>query len=204
MEVRVRRAVFRSFHQSSMRPLSRGASVIIVEKFVRNPHGKVFNAREIGERRISELNLRTVGNHLVNEIDVIELGTYSIRNIPVMVALVGLTAGQAWRIVAYTKENIDKYFGHCYVIKGRKIRHIGGRYRSANLYEAIHEYEAEETGKALKYMGAQEIFTTCTTRRMKQKVTTKVREGGTVKEVIVCRRFENSRITCVCKSRKVW
>lgn len=187
-----------------MRPLSRGASVIIVEKFVRNPHGKVFNAREIGERRISELNLRTVGNHLVNEIDVIELGTYSIRNIPVMVALVGLTAGQAWRIVAYTKENIDKYFGHCYVIKGRKIRHIGGRYRSANLYEAIHEYEAEETGKALKYMGAQEIFATCTTRRMKQKVTTKVREGGTVKEVIVCRRFENSRITCVCKSRKVW
>ena len=53
-------------------------------------------------------------------------------------------------------------------------------------------------------MGAQEIFATCTTRRMKQKVTTKVREGGTVKEVIVCRRFENSRITCVCKSRKVW
>lgn len=187
-----------------MRPLSRGASVIIVEKFVRNPHGKVFSAREIGERRISELNLRTVGNHLVNEIDVIELGTCSIRNIPVMVALVGLTAGQAWRIVAYTKENIDKYFGHCYVIKGRKIRHIGGRYRSANLYEAIHEYEAEETGKTLKYMNAQEIFTTCTTRRMKQKVTTKVREGGTVKEVIVCRRFENSRITCVCKSRKVW
>jgi hypothetical protein len=187
-----------------MRPLSRGASVIIVEKFVRNPHGKVFSAREIGERRISELNLRTVGSHIVNEIDVVELGTCSIRNIPVMVALVGLTAGQAWRIVAYTKENIDKYFGHCYVIKGRKIRHIGGRYRSANLYEAIHEYEAEETGKALKYMGAQEIFATCTTRRMKQKVTTKVREGGTVKEVIVCRRFENSRITCVCKSRKVW
>ena len=194
-----------------MRPLSRGVSVIIVEKFVRNPHGKVFSAREIGERRISELNLRTVGSHIVNEIDVVELGTCSIRNIPVMVALVGLSAEQAWRIVAYTRENIEKYFGHCYVIKGRKIRHIGGRYRSANLYEAIREYEAEEFGRledghtnARNCYRGSDIFRAGMGCKTRPKVTSKVREGGSVKEVIICKRFENSRITCVYKSRKVW
>ena len=187
-----------------------GSPVIDVEKFIVANNGrKVYWTRDIGERRLSELGLR-VGKNIKVEIDLDELGTRSIRRVPTLVALVGLTGRQVWRIVEYTPENIEMYFGHCYVVTGKKIRHIGGRQRSGTLEEMMHQYEAEEFGRledghtnARNCYRGSDIFRAGMGYKTKPKVTSKVRDGGSIGFVIVTKRFDNSRLTCVCKSRKI-
>lgn len=179
-----------------------GSPVIAVRNFVYSNNGqRVYSAREIGERRLAELKLRT--KNIRNLVDAEELGTYSIRRIPVLVAFVGLTSNQSWQIVSYTRENIDKYFGHCYVVTGRKIRHIGGKQRTGDMYDIMRDYEHEETGVPANKMCAENMFRECQGRSTHARVTSKVHEGGTVGFVMVTKRFRNSRLTCVMKTRNI-
>lgn len=175
-----------------------------MEYILSNDRKRVYNARDIGERRLGELGLRC-DNVISNEIDVVELGTFSIRNVPVMVALVGPEGHKAWRLVSYTSENIDRYFGHCYVVTGRRIRHIGGRVRTGSVHDVMKGYEHEERReRGLDDMDSEDIFRTCMGRGVRKRVSEKVREGGTIKWVCVTKRFDNSRLTCVCKSRDLY
>lgn len=187
-----------------------GFPIIAVEKIMLSNDGKrVMYPREIGERRLSELRLR-VGGDIRSEIDLIELGTRSIRRIPTLVALVGKQGHRVWQIIEYTHENIESHFGHCYVVTGKKIRHIGGRQRSGTLEEMMRQYEAEEFGRledghtnARNCYRGSDIFRAGMGYKTRPKVTSKVREGGSIGFVIVTKRFDNSRLTCVCKSRKI-
>ena len=180
------------------------------EFIIGNNGRKVYWTRDIGERRLSELKLRENGNVRV-EIDPRELGEYSIMRIPVLVAMTGKSGSMVWRIVPYTHENIDRYFGHCYVVTGKKIRHIGGKLRTGDTYDIMRQYEDEEVTRLesceieeMDTLRGSSMFRAGMGCKVRPKVTSKVRKGGTISPVIVTRRFNNSRLTCVCKSTKVW
>lgn len=187
-----------------------GLLFVAMREFMLTNNGKrVMWTRDIGEKRLAELRLREDKVTRIC-IDARELGEYSIQRVPVLVALTGSIGRREWRLVAYTHENIDKYFGHCYVVTGKKIRHIGGRQRSGTLEEMMHQYEAEEFGRledghtnARNCYGGSDIFRAGMGYKTRQKVTSKVREGGTIGFVTVTKRFPNSRLTCVCKTRKI-
>ena len=181
-----------------------------MKEFIVGKNLKVYWTRDIGERRLEELRLRENGNVRV-DIEPRELGEYSIMRVPVLVAMTGKSGSMVWRIVAYTHENIDRYFGHCYVVTGKKIRHIGGKVRTGDTYDIMKAYEAEECGRLedghtnkRNCIGGTDIFRAGMGHRTRPRVTSKVRNGGTISPVIVTRRFENSRLTCVCKSTKIW
>ncbi len=188
-----------------------GLPVKAVEKFILGNNGtKVFWTRDIGERRLAELRLWE-DNITKIDIDPCELGEYSIRRVSVLIALTGKIGDRMWKIVPYTKENIDKYFGHAYVVTGRKIRHIGGKQRIGNIYDIMRQYEADwregelEDGhtnaRNCKY--GSDIFRAGMGCKTRPRVTSKVHEGGTIRCVTVTKRFQNSRLTCVCKTRNI-
>lgn len=75
----------------------------------------------------------------------------------------------------------------------------------------MRAYENEECGRLedghsykRNCICGTDIFRAGLGYRTRPKVTSKVREGGTITPVIVTRRFGNSRLTCVCKSTKIW
>lgn len=164
----------------------------------------IYDAVVIGERRLSELNL-----HGAIDVDVRELGKRSIKRIPTAIALVPCVGGKSWQIVP--RKEAKKYYGHCYVMVGKKIRHIGGKVRSDNIEEAIRLFEEEEYGTPMCKMSAEQIFYGCMGRRTtkkshisgSQKPNPDMYEGvGTMGNIIVTKRFPNSKLTCVTRAQK--
>ena len=159
-------------------------------------------AEEIGQRRLQELGL-AVGHGITMSFNARELGEYSIRKKPVLVVLVGLTANQQWVLMPCTKQNIEQHKGHCYLVKGRKVERIGYKCFHGSIEHVMSQYESMDRSTPLKYAGATEIFRAGMGSRTRKKVTSKVREAGSVGTYIAVKRFKGSRLTCVCKCRAI-
>lgn len=172
----------------------------------------LYDPKVIGERRMSELNL-----HGAIDIDIEELGRYSIVRKSVIVALVGLTPNRVWKLVEDTHENRRKVWGHAYIVKGKTVSMLGKK-MSGTLQERLERFEAEdgrmEQGRALFRAGMGQSIRKKTSVKKgahftKSGVTTTARPtaqgevcsaGGMA---IMVKRFSNSRLTCVYKTRNV-
>ena len=159
-------------------------------------------ADEIGQRRLQELAL-TVGHGVTMSFNARELGEYSIRKKPVLVVLVGLTANQQWVLMPCTRQNIEQHRGHCYLVKGRKVEHIGYKCFHGSIEHVMSQYEGMDRSTPLKYAKTGDIFRAGMGSRTRKKVTSKVREAGSVGTYIAVKRFKGSRLTCVCKCRAI-
>lgn len=168
-----------------------------------------YNAQEIGQRRLQELAL-TVGHGVTMSFNARELGEYSIRKQPVLVVLVGLTSNQQWVLMPCTRQNIEQYRGHCYLVKGRKIEAIGYRHFHGTIEQVMSKYEGMDRSTPLKYAGATEIFRAGMGSRTRKKpqisgsrTETAHGKAGTIGNSITVKRFKGSRLTCVCKCKAI-
>ena len=194
-----------------------GGNGHIVAKYDRNGKlQKLYDADKIGERRLQELNLRR-GANIGFDIDVAELGRYSATNTSVIVALVNHTPNQTWVLLADTIENRRQVWGHAYIVKGKKIRPLMGS-TYGTLEQRMQRFEAEEgsmeQGRALFRAGMGQSIRKKTSVKKgahftKSGVSTTARPtaqgdvcsaGGMA---IMVKRFSNSRLTCVYKTRNV-
>lgn len=171
---------------------------------------KLYDPKIIGERRMQELNLQGC-----IDIDVEELGRYSSIGMSVIVALIGLTPNRVWKLIEDTPENRRKVWGHAYVVKGKSVKMLGKK-MSGTLQERLDKFEAAEgrmeCGRALFRAGmGQSIHKKVSVKKgahyTKSGVSTTARPtaqgdvcsaGGMS---IMVKRFGNSRLTCVYKTR---
>lgn len=166
-------------------------------------------AEEIGQRRLQELGLH-VGHGVTMSFNVKELGEYSLRKQPVLVVLIGLTSNQQWVLMPCTKQNIAEHRGHCYLVKGRKVERIGYRHYTGSISEVMSKYESTDLSRPLRYAKTGEIFRDGRGQRTQKKShisgsrrPTAHGTAGTVGNYITTKRFNNSRLTCVCKCRAI-
>ena len=190
-----------------------GSNGHIVAKYdLKGKLQNLYDADIIGERRLKEMNLKgSIG------FDVAELGRYSAMNLSVIVALVGLTPNRVWMLLENTADNRAKVYGHAYVVRGKKV-HFLGRQMHGSLDERAKKFEAYEgrieSGRALFRAGMGESVRKKTSVKKgahytKSGVTTTARPtaqgdvcsaGGMSIRV---KRWGNSRLTCVYKTRNV-
>lgn len=100
-----------------------------------------------------------------------------------------------WILVNSTEYTRKKAFGHGYIIRGDKVRPIGMHKVNPNIdaFEAFELGARIENGRAMFKAGMGE--------RSKKRVKAHVNRGGTIGNTIVTKRFDGSRLTCVCKSK---
>lgn len=160
---------------------------------------KVLDPETIGQRRLEECALR--GGYPLS-FEPRELGVYSIRRQPVLVARVA----NVWALVPCTRENVRLYRGRAYLVKGRRVEHLVYRdpYENYGLTfrQIMDRYECEDTSRPLYRATTDEIFQAGKGQRTRKKCKNSYsrEQAGTIGRVVTVKRFENSRLTCVCKS----
>ena len=173
-------------------------------------HDMKHYAEEIGQRRLQELGLNVGHGGVTVSFDVKELGEYSLRKQPVLVVLMGLTSNQQWVLMPCTRKNIAEHRGHCYLVKGRKVERIEYRHHTGSFEQIMSKYESEDLSSPLRIAKTGEIFMAGKGTRFHKKPhisgsrkPTAHGTAGTIGNYITTKRFENSRLTCVCKCRAI-
>jgi hypothetical protein len=166
-------------------------------------------AEEIGQRRLQELALN-VGHGVTMTFDVKELGEYSLRRKPVLVVLTGLTSNQQWVLMPCTRQNIAEHRGHCYLVKGRKVERIEYKHYTGSFERVMSKYESADLSAPLSIAKTDDIFRAGRGARCRKKPQisgsrkpTAHGTAGTIGNYITTKRFENSRLTCVCKCQAI-
>ena len=150
---------------------------------------------EIGLRRLKELAL-PVGEGVAKiSFNAAELGEYSLRRKPVLVVL----SKREWILVPCTKKNIEKYRGHCRLVKGKKCSRIEFKHNSGSVRSVLSKYESTDLSTPLYAAKTGEIFNAGKGHKTR-KVTQKVREAR-VGLVTKTRRFGHTVI--VYKGRAI-
>ena len=164
---------------------------------------------EIGQIRLKELGLRVGGDVAAISFNAEQLGWYSFTKQPVLVVLDGQLNRKRWKLMPYSKKTMAEHRGHCYLVKGRHVIRISYGCRKGSIDKILSEYEsADLSGEigGMKTEGLFHAFQGCRGKKThisgSHKPSPDMRDGvGTVGTQIVTKRFDNSRLTCVCKSR---
>lgn len=162
---------------------------------------------EIGQMRIKEMRLGVGGVRIA--FSETELGRYSYLRKPVLVVMTGKFDLRQWELMSFTKQNVAEYRGHCYLVKGKRVRKIEYRHpQGRTIADVMAKYEVEDCGTPMWLAKTEAIFRAGSghgTRKKPQRSggreTANGREGSAGTMVIRTKRFSNSRLTCVYKSR---
>ena len=151
-----------------------------------------------------------MGHGVTMSFDVKELGEYSLRRKPVLVVLTGLTSNQQWVLMPCTRQNIAEHRGHCYLVKGRKVERIEYKHYTGSFEQVMSKYESADLSAPLSIAKTDDIFRAGRGARCRKKPQisgsrkpTAHGTVGTIGNYITTKRFENSRLTCVCKCQAI-